>query len=564
MAKYSIGVDYGTQSGRAVLVEVGTGIEVTSAVKEYSHGVMDEFLPDGTTKLEHDWALQHPADYLEVLQITIPEVLKNAQVSADDVIGLGIDFTACTVLPIDKNGIPLCFKEEFSSHPHSYVKLWKHHAAQDEANTLNEIAERRGEKFLQRYGGKISSEWLFPKVWQILNEAPEIYDAADQILEATDWVISELTGEISRNSCTAGYKAIWHKQDGYPSREFFKALDPRLENVVEEKLSTKIVSIGSKAGEITEKAAKLTGLNPGTAVAIANVDAHVAVPAVGITEPGKLLMIMGTSTCHILLGEEEKVVPGMCGVVEDGVIPGYMGYEAGQSCVGDHFEWFTENCVPASYHDEAKQKGVNIHQLLTEKAGKLTVGESGLLALDWWNGNRSTLVDADLTGVLLGATLLTKPEEIYRALIEATAYGTRMIVEIFRNHGVPINEVYACGGIAEKNALMMQIYSDVLNMDIKISASSQTPALGSAMFGAVAAGKERGGYDSITEAAKDMGKVRDHIYQPIKDNAGVYDQLFSEYSRLYDYFGRGENNVMKTLKKIKKESSLAKREETVC
>jgi L-ribulokinase len=565
MAKYTIGVDYGTQSGRAVLVEVGTGREVATAVKPYTHGVMDEFLPNGTTKLDHDWALQHPADYLEVLQVTIPEVLKNAQVTADDVIGLGIDFTACTVLPIDENGTPLCFKDEFINHPHSYVKLWKHHAAQDEANRLNEIAEARGEKFLQRYGGKISSEWLFPKVWQILNEAPEIYEAADQILEATDWVISELTGEINRNSCTAGYKAIWHKQDGYPSNEFFKALDPRLENVVEEKLSTKIVPIGSKAGEITEKAAKLTGLKPGTAVAVANVDAHVAVPAVGITDPGKLLMIMGTSTCHILLGEEEKIVPGMCGVVEDGVIPGYMGYEAGQSCVGDHFEWFTENCVPASYLEEANERGINIHQLLTEKASQLQVGESGLLALDWWNGNRSTLVDADLTGVLLGATLLTKPEEMYRALIEATAYGTRMIVETFRKNGVPVNEVYAAGGIAEKNAMMMQIYADVLNMDIKISASSQTPALGSAMFGAVAAGKERGGYDSITDAAKDMGRVKDYIYQPINDNAQVYDQLFNEYARLYDYFGRGENNVMKTLKKIKKDSSLGKKEEeTVC
>ncbi|MCT2342848.1 ribulokinase [Niallia taxi] len=561
MAKYSIGVDYGTQSGRAVLVEVGTGREVATAVKEYTHGVMDEFLPDGTTKLEHDWALQHPADYLEVLQLTIPEVLQKANVSNEDVIGVGIDFTACTVLPIDKNGIPLCFLPEFKQNPHSYVKLWKHHAAQDEANRLNEIAAQRGEAFLQRYGGKISSEWAIPKIWQILNEAPDIYEAADQVLEATDWVISELTGTITRNSCTAGYKAIWHKQDGYPSKEFFKALDPRLENVVEEKLSTDIYSIGSKAGEITEKAAKLTGLKAGTAVAVANVDAHVAVPAVGITEAGKLLMIMGTSTCHILLGETEEIVPGMCGVVEDGVIPGYLGYEAGQSCVGDHFEWFTENCVPESYQQEAEEKGLNIHQLLTEKASKLNVGESGLLALDWWNGNRSTLVDVDLTGVLLGATLLTKPEEIYRALIEATAYGTKMIVETFRASGVPVNEVYAAGGIAEKNALMMQIYSDVLNMDIKISASSQTPALGSAMFGAVAAGKSRGGYDHINEAAKDMGRIKDDIYQPIETNVSVYGKLFDEYARLYDYFGRGENNVMKTLKQIKKESVLSSKED---
>ncbi|MFS0636253.1 ribulokinase [Mesobacillus foraminis] len=564
MAKYSIGVDYGTQSGRAVLVEVATGKEIATAVKPYTHGVMDEFLPDGTTRLENDWALQHPNDYLEVLQVTIPEVLKTSGVSAEDVVGLGIDFTACTVLPINKQGTPLCLTEEFEKNPHSYVKLWKHHAAQDEANQLNKIAEERGEAFLQRYGGKISSEWMIPKVWQILNEAPEIYEAADQIVEATDWVTSQLTGDLKRNSCTAGYKAIWNKQEGYPSKEFFKALDPRLENVVEDKLSNDIYSIGSKAGELTEKAAKLTGLKPGTSIAIANVDAHVAVPAVGITEPGKLLMIMGTSTCHILLGEEEKVVPGMCGVVEDGVIPGLMGYEAGQSCVGDHFEWFIENCVPASYYEEAEQKGVNIHQLLTDKANSLRVGESGLIALDWWNGNRSTLVDADLTGVLLGATLLTKPEEIYRALIEATAYGTRMIVETFRKAGVPINEVYACGGIAEKNALMMQIYSDVLNMDIKISASSQTPALGSAMFGAVAAGKERGGYDSITDAAEVMGRVKDEFYQPVSDNAEVYDKLYAEYARLYDYFGRGENDVMKRLKKIKRESVQEKKGETVC
>ncbi|ETI67286.1 ribulokinase [Neobacillus vireti] len=554
MTKYTIGLDYGSQSGRAVLVEVHSGKEVATAVKAYTHGVMDEFLPDGKTKLEHDWALQHPNDYLEVLQITIPQVLEESGVSADDVIGVGIDFTACTVLPIKEDGTPLCLMDEFVHHPHSYVKLWKHHAAQDEANRLNEIAEERGEEFLKRYGGKISSEWMIPKVWQILNEAPEIYQAADQIIEAADWVTSQLTGKIVRNSCTAGYKAIWHKKEGYPSKEFFKALDPRLENVVEEKLSKEIISIGSNAGEISENGAKLTGLKPGTAVAVGNVDAHVSIPAVGITEPGKLLMIMGTSTCHILLGEEEKIVPGMCGVVEDGVIPGYMGYEAGQSCVGDHFEWFTENCVSASYYEEAREKGMNIHALLTEKASKLQVGESGLLALDWWNGNRSTLVDADLTGLLLGATLSTKPEEIYRALIEATAYGTRTIVEAFRENGVPVNEVYACGGIAEKNALMMQIYADVLNMEIKISASSQTPALGSAMFGAVAAGKERGGYDSITEAAKVMSWLKDETYVPTLKNAKIYEQLYTEYEKLYNYFGRGQNNVMKTLKHIKKNS----------
>jgi L-ribulokinase len=556
--KYAIGVDFGTQSGRAVLVEVDTGREVATAVKEYPHGVMDEYLPDGKTKLEPDWALQHPQDYLDVLAETIPAVLKEAGVSNEDVIGVGIDFTACTMLPIDKDGTPLCFYEEYKSHPHAYVKLWKHHAAQDEANRLNQIAAERGEEFLQRYGGKISSEWLFPKIWQILNEAPEIYERAAKFIEAADWIVLQLTGQEKRNSCTAGYKAIWHKRKGYPSKDFFRALDPRLENVVDEKLSRDIYPIGTKAGEITEKAARLTGLKPGTAVAVGNVDAHVAVPAVGITEEGKMLMIMGTSTCHMLLGKEEKMVPGICGVVEDGIIPGYMGYEAGQSCVGDHFEWFVKNCVPAAYVQEAKERGISVYRLLAEKAQKLAVGESGLVALDWWNGNRSVLVDVDLTGVIVGCTLLTKPEEIYRALIEATAYGTRMIIETFEEHGIPIYELYAAGGIAEKDPFMMQIYADVTNREIKISGSPQAPALGSAMFGAVAAGKERGGYDSIVEAAKVMAKVKDTVYRPIPENVKMYDRLYAEYKILHDYFGRGANDVMKRLKEIKRQATAAK------
>lgn len=550
--KYSLGVDYGTQSGRAVLVEVDTGREVAASVKMYTHGVMDEFLPDGVTKLEPDWALEHPQDYLEVLEVTIPAVLKESKVSPEDVIGMAIDFTACTMLPIDKNGIPLCFDEKFKSNPHSYIKLWKHHAAQDEANKLNAIAQARNEEFLKLYGGKISSEWLMPKIWQILDEAPEIYAAADRFIEAADWINLQLTGEEKRNSCAAGYKAMWNKRLGYPSKDFLKALDPRLENLVEDKLDTQIYPLGGKAGELTEKAAGLTGLKQGTAVAIANIDAHVAVPAVGITEPGKMLMIMGTSTCHMMLGNEENKVPGMCGVVEDGIIPGYLGYEAGQSCVGDHFEWFVDNCVPASYMKEAESRNVNIHKLLREKASALKAGESGLVALDWWNGNRSVLVDADLTGVIVGCTLLTKPEEIYRALIEATAYGTRMIVETFQSNGVPVSQLFAAGGIAEKDEMMMQIYSDVTNMEIRISASAQTPGLGSAMFGAVAAGKARGGYDSIVEAAKAMSKIKDKYYKPIPANVAVYDKLYAEYKKLHDYFGRGENNVMKRLKEIRK------------
>jgi L-ribulokinase len=513
---------------------------------------MDEYIPDSDKKLPPDWALQHPQDYLDVLSSTIPDVMKQSGVSADDIIGIGIDFTACTVLPTLKDGTPLCFLDEYKSNPHAYVKLWKHHAAQDEANKLNKIASQRGEDFLSRYGGKISSEWLVPKIWQILDEAPDVYEKMDRFIEAADWVIWQLCGVETRNSCTAGYKALWHKQKGYPSNDFYKALDPRLENMVDEKLSRNITPLGQKAGEITPEAAKLTGLKVGTAVSVGNVDAHVSLPAVGITEPGKMLMIIGTSTCDILLGEKECIVPGMCGVVEDGVIAGYLGYEAGQSCVGDHFDWFVKTCVPRGYMIEAEEKGINIHKYLREKASALKVGESGLVALDWWNGNRSVLVDVDLTGVMLGMTLLTKPEEIYRALIEATAYGKRMIIETFKENGVPVNELYAAGGIAEKDAMMMQIYADVCNMDIHISASSQTPALGSAMFGAVAAGKERGGYDSITDAAKVMGKVKDIVYKPISENVAIYDKLYAEYKKLHDYFGRGDNDVMKRLKDIKK------------
>jgi L-ribulokinase len=555
MTKYAIGVDFGTESGRAVLVDVADGSEVATAVYPYSHGVIDEKLPIPGEEiyLEPDWALQDPQDYIRTFQSTIPGVLEQSRVKPEDVIGIGIDFTACTMLPVKQDGTPLCDLPEFRRQPHAWVKLWKHHAAQPEADKINETARRMGQKWLDRYGGKISSEWFFSKVLQILNEAPEVYAAADRLLEAADWVVWQLTGVETRNSCTAGYKAIWSKREGFPDKSYFKALNPQLENVVDEKMTRNIRPIGDRAGGLTEQAALWTGLRPGTAVAIANVDAHVAVPAASVTETGRMVMIMGTSICHMVLGDAEHVVPGMCGYVEDGIIPGLFGYEAGQSCVGDHFAWFVENCVPAVYDGEAQKRKIDIHQLLEEKAAILKPGESGLLALDWWNGNRSVLVDVDLTGLLLGATLATKPEEIYRALIEATAYGTRVIVDTFQQNGVPIRELVACGGLPEKNKLLMQIYADVTGREIRVTASKQTPALGSAMFGAVAAGKVAGGYDSIYDAAQKMAHLKTETFKPIPENQIVYGKLFAEYLRLHDYFGRGENNVMKTLKKIKAE-----------
>lgn len=550
MKKYTIGVDYGTQSGRAVLVDIADGTVIAQATKVYTHGVMEEYLPDGT-RLAPDWAIQHPADYIEVLQETIPSVLAQSGVDAENVIGMGIDFTACTMLPIDAKGEPLCYRKELQGTPHAWLKLWKHHAAQKQANRLNSIAHEMGEDFIARYGGKISSEWMIPKIMQIVEEAPEIYDMTDRFMEAADWIVLQLTGKEARNSCTAGYKAMWNKKHGYPSKEFFKALHPKMENVVAEKLSTDIFPQGAKAGELTERMSMLTGLKAGTSVAVANVDAHVSLPAVGITEPNKMLMIIGTSTCDVMCGTQEKIVPGMCGVVEDGVLPGYFGYEAGQSCVGDQFEWFVNTCVPDHYKKEAEEKGINIHELLTEKAANLKAGESGLLALDWWNGNRSILVDVDLTGMMLGMTLTTKPEEMYRALIESTAFGKRKIIDTFEENGVQVKELYACGGISKKNAMMMQIYADVTNREIFIGASNQTPALGSAMFGAVAAGVENDGYASIYEAAKVMGKIEERSYKPIRENVEVYEKIYSEFKILHDYFGRGENDVMKRLKQLK-------------
>ena len=355
---------------------------------------------------------------------------------------------------------------ELRRQPHAWVKLWKHHAAQPEADRINQVARERGEPWLPNYGGKISSEWFYSKALQILDEAPAVYEAADRLIEAADWVVWRLTGVETRNSCTAGYKAIWSKQDGFPDADYFAALDPRLADIVDRKMSRTIVSIGDKAGELTEEAASWTGLRPGTAVAVANVDAHVSVPAATVTEPGRMVMVMGTSICHMVMGEQTAAVEGMCGVVEDGILPGLFGYEAGQSAVGDIFAWFVDNLVPPEYHQQAQREGIDVHSVLEREAARLVPGQSGLVALDWWNGNRSILVDVDLSGLLLGATLATRAPEIYRALIEATAFGTRMIIESFEESGVPVHDIVACGGLPERNRLLMQIYADVTRREI--------------------------------------------------------------------------------------------------
>jgi L-ribulokinase len=559
VSRYAVGIDFGTESGRAVLVDCADGRELGARVYAYRNGVIDERLPapDDDVRLEHDWALQDPEDYLRTLQETVPGVLADTGVDPAKVIGVGIDFTACTMLPTLADGTPLCLLEDLRREPHAWVKLWKHHAAQPEADRINAAARERGEPWLERYGGRISSEWFFPKALQILDEAPEVYERADRLIEAADWVVWQLTGVETRNSCTAGYKAIWSKREGFPPSAFFAALDPRFERVVDEKMSRRIAPIGSCAGGLTAQAADWTGLLPGTAVAVANVDAHVSAPAATVTEPGTMVAIMGTSICHILLGSELVQVEGLCGVVEDGVVQGLFGYEAGQSAVGDIFGWFVEHGVPPEFHERARQRGLGVHELLEEEAAALRPGESGLLALDWWNGNRSVLVDADLRGLVVGLTLATRAPAIYRALIEATAFGTRMIVDALETAGVRVERIVACGGLPERNRLLMQIYADVTGRELAVAASSQVPALGAAMFGAVVAGATLAGYDSIVDASRRMAHLSPDVYSPSPEAHAVYDELYGEYVRLHDLFGRRGDDVMRNLKRIQRDATRA-------
>ena len=542
----TIGVDFGTLSGRAVVVRVADGTELGSAVHAYEHGVVDDALPGTGANLPPDWALQVPEDYRAVLRNAVPAAIEAAGVDPADVIGIATDFTACTMVPTTSDGTPLCERPEFADRPHAYVKLWKHHAAQGQADRINALAEQRGEPWLPRYGGFISSEWEFAKGLQVLEEDPEVYAAMDHWVEAADWIVWQLTGQYTRNACTAGYKGIY--QDGrYPSRDFLAGLNPDFAGFVEDKLDWPIIELGARAGGLSPEAAAWTGLPEGIAVAVGNVDAHVTNPAARAIDPGQLVAIMGTSTCHVMNGDRLAEVPGMCGAVHGGITAGRWGYEAGQSGVGDIFGWFVDQQVPAAYTAEAERRGINVHELLSDLASRQKVGQHGLVALDWHSGNRSVLVDHDLSGLVLGQTLATRPEDIYRALIEATAFGTRTIVETFSASGVPVTEFVAAGGLV-KNRLLMQIYADVLNMPLTLATSEQAPALGSAIHAAVAAGA----YPDVPAAAAAMGRSQPAAYSPDPANAAAYDKLYAEYRTLHDYFGRGGNEVMHRLRELRR------------
>ena len=507
-----VGVDFGTLSGRTLVVRVEDGAELGSAVHAFTHGVVDERLPTTGVRLPPDWALQVPSDYIDVLRISVPEAIEAAGVDPADVIGMATDFTACTMVPTTDEGTPLCELPHFAGRPHAYVKLWKHHAAQGQAVRINDLAAKRGESWLPRYGGFISSEWEFAKGLQVLEEDPEVYAAMKHWVEAADWIVWQLTGTYTRNACTAGYKAI--RQDGkYPSREFLAELNPGFADFVAGKVDRPIIDLGDRAGSLSAQAAEWTGLPEGIAVAAGNVDAHVTNPAGQAIEPGQMVAIMGTSTCHTMNSDQLHEVPGMCGVVDGGITKGLWGYEAGQSGVGDIFGWFVHNSVPEAYAAEARSRGIGLHELLTEKAAAQQVGEHGLLALDWHSGNRSILVDHELSGMIVGQTLATKPEDIYRALIEATAFGARTVVEAFNHAGVPVREFVVAGGLI-KNAFLMQIYADVLNMPLSVVSSEQAPALGSAIHAAVAAGA----YPDVAAASAVMGRAEKNVYRPIKAN----------------------------------------------
>lgn len=546
--RYVVGVDFGTLSGRAVVVDVEDGRQLGDGIHPYRHGVMDTtFAPTGAA-LPPDWALQVPEDYRDVLRHAVPAAIAAAGVGPGDVIGIATDFTASTPLPVLRDGTPLCELDGYVDRPHAYVKLWKHHAAQPHADRINAVASERNEPWLPRYGGAISSEWQYAKALELLEADPELYGRAEAWVEAADWIVWQLCGEYVRNACTAGYKGI--RQDGrQPSAEFERALNPDFAGFAAEKLEHPIGQLGAVAGTLTAAAASWTGLPIGIPVAVGNVDAHVTAPAAQAVGPGQMLAIMGTSTCHVMNHDRLVEVPGMCGVVEGGIVEGAYGYEAGQSGVGDIFAWYVDHQVPGRYQTAAAASGESLHEHLSRLAFGEPPGAHGLVALDWFNGNRSVLVDAALSGLIIGQTLSTRAEHGYRALLEATAYGTRTIVDTFRAAGVPVEEFVVAGGLI-KNRNLMQLYSDVLRMPVATIDSANGPALGAAIHAAVAAGA----YADVREASREMGRVHRGVYEPELARAEVYDQLHAEYRSLHDHFGRGADDVMKRLKRIRQEA----------
>jgi L-ribulokinase len=535
---YAIGVDFGTESGRAALVDLSTGDVLATSAVRYPSAVIDEKLPSTGEELPPDWALQDPGDWVTVIDKAVPDVVKQAGVDAEEVVGLGVDFTSCTVLPVTSAGVPLCTLDEWRERRHAWPKLWKHHAAQPVADRLNEVALERGDAFLERYGGRISSEWYFPKLIEVWLEDREIYDECAEFIEATDWIIWHMTGVQCRQTATAGFKAMWSPDDGLPPTEYFTAAYPGFDNPGE-KLGDSFVPLGTKAGTLRPEVAKKLKLPESVAVAVGNVDAWVSVPGIGVDEPGTFVIVIGTSICDMIVHPDETRLPGITGVVKDGILPGLYGYEAGQAAVGDMLAWFVDDLVmdPDSYAE------------FESKAAEIGPGETGLLALDWWNGNRTILADADLTGAIFGLGLHTTREQIYRALLESIAFGSRRIMDNFEEHGLVLSEVVACGGIAERSPLMMQLLADTCGREVHVPEVNEIPARGAALFGAVAAGV----YDDIGSAVAATRPKKVRTYKPDLEAKKTYDRVYEIYRRLYEFLGHSEVRLLHDLKRIRTE-----------
>ncbi len=554
---YTIGLDYGTNSVRCLIVDVADGKEVGSRVYEYETGEAGIILDAA----DHNLARQNPADYLKGVEVTIKAALAEAKNSVKSfepgqIIGIGVDTTGSTPIPIDKNGMPLSMLDEFRDNPNACAWLWKDHTGHAEAAEITQLAAKERPEYLAKCGGTYSSEWFFSKILHCLRTDPKVFDAAYTWVEHADWLPAVLTGteapdSLKRCRCAAGHKAMFNDEwGGYPQERFLYKLDPKL-GKLRKTLSDRTLPVDQTAGHLSDKWAKQLGLPAGIPVAMGAFDAHLGAVGSGIA-PGKLVKIIGTSTCDMAVAPTTSTlpdIPGICGIVDGSILPGCFGLEAGQSAVGDIFNWFVNYLQPGG-------PKAGSHEALTEKAAKLKPGQSGLLALDWNNGNRTVLVDQRLTGLLLGQTLHTRPEEIYRALIEATAFGALTIINRFEEYGVKISEIINCGGIAEKNPLLMQIYADVTGREMKISRSAQSCALGACIAGAVVAGKKSGGYDRFAEAQAAMCGIKDVTYKPAAANNKVYQRLYILYKQLHDAFGTREwsgrlANIMKDLLKVK-------------
>ena len=543
---YVVGVDFGTLSARALIVRAADGAEMGSAVHEYPHAVMERTLASSGAELPPQWALQDPSDYVDVLRHAVPAAVRAAGIRPDEVVGIATDFTASTPLPVLADGTPLCRAPGFEDRPHAYVKLWKHHAAQ-RAGRPHQRAGRRARRavagplrraHLLRVGVRQGAAGARRGPGGLRAHGPL---GRGRGLDRLAALRASRRATRARPATRASTRTATTRP-----RTTSRALDERFADFVAAKLSPGIDALGARAGDLTAEAAAWTGLPEGIAVAVGNVDAHVTAPAAQAIAPGRMLIVMGTSNCHVMNGEQVAEVPGMCGVVDGGIAPGLWGFEAGQTGVGDIFGWFTENAVPPRYHNEAQARGLDLHTYLSQLAGEQEVGAHGLVALDWNNGNRSVLVDHELSGLILGLTLATRAEDIYRALIESTAFGTRMILETFAEAGVPVQELYVAGGLI-KNPVVMQIYCDVARMPLHMIGSDQGPAFGSAMHAAVAAGV----HADIHAAAAAMGSARRDAYVPDAARADVYDTLFAHYRRLHDHFGRGGDDVMHALRDLR-------------